>query len=193
MQGGVRFDSVVYCGEQRDALQDEAKGTEYQRTHRSQQTGHVKQASISAVSDANHNREVTLQRALQSELGRVDPAVLPAIARALEHNADRLVGGSWGVGDDDDDGCLLTLAARELGLHKGEELLGESIAAVRIPALFDELWICILERTGDTRSARSIIHRLVIETLALGATQAAVSETPAGSSLPDSDRSALTR
>jgi len=191
MQGGVRFDSVVYCGEQRDALQDEAKGTEYQRTHRSQQTGHVSQASIVAVIDAKHNREVTLQRELQTELGRVDPAVLPAIARALEHNADRLVGGSWGV--DDDDGCLLTLAARELGLDSGEELLGESIAAVRIPALFDELWICILERTGDTRSARSIVHRLVIETLALSANQAAVSETPTGTSLPDSDRSALTR
>jgi len=191
MQGGVRFDSVVYCGEQRDALQDEAKGTEYQRTHRSQQTGHVSQASMGAVIDAKHNREVTLQRELQTELGRVDPAVLPAIARALEHNADRLVGGSWGV--DDDDGCLLTLAARELGLGSGEELLGESIAAVRIPALFDELWICILERTGDTRSARSIVHRLVIETLALSANQAAVSETPTGTSLPDSDRSALTR
>jgi len=191
MQRGIRFDSIVHCRQQRDALQHETKSTEEQRTHRSQQAGHVKQASISAVIDANHNREVTLQRELQTELGRVDPAVLPAIARALEHNADRLVGGSWGV--DDDDGCLLTLAARELGLGSGEELLGESIAAVRIPALFDELWICILERTGDTRSARSIVHRLVIETLALSANQAAVSETPTGSSLPDSDRNALTR
>ena len=185
------MDSIVHCRQQRDTLPHETQGAEEHRTHRSQQAGHERQASIGAVIDANHSREVTLQRELQTELGRVDPAVLPAIARALEHNADRLVGGTWGV--DDHDGCLLTLAARELGLDNGEELLGESIAAVRIPALFDELWICILERTGDTRSARSIVHRLVIETLALSANQAAVSETPTGSSLPDSDRNALTR
>ena len=143
------------------------------------------------MNDARHGREVELQQQLQTELARVDPTVLSAIARAMERDGDRLVGGTWGV--DDSDGCLLTLAARELGLSRGEDLLGGSIAAVRIPALFDELWICILERTGDTRSARAIVHRLVIETLALRADQAVVSETPAGSSVPDSERSALTR
>ena len=142
------------------------------------------------MNNANLSRELALQQELQAELTRVDPTVLPAIARALEHNADRLVGGTWGV--DDDDGCLLTLAARELGLSNGEQLLSESIAAVRIPALFDELWICILERTGDTRSARKIVHRLVVETLALRQDQATVSGTPT-ESLPDNERNALAR
>ena len=132
-----------------------------------------------------------MQRQLQTELTRVDPTVLAAIARAMERDGDRLVGGTWGV--DDNEGCLLTLAARELGLDSGEELLGGSIAAVRIPALFDELWICILERTGDTRTARSIVHRLAIETLAWRADQTVVSETPTGTSVPDSERNALTR
>ena len=40
------------------------------------------------------------------------------------------------------------------------------MAAVRIPALFDELWALTLARTGDARTARAITHRLVVEALA---------------------------
>jgi hypothetical protein len=47
------------------------------------------------------HRELELQSALQQELTRVDPTVLPALARALERSNDRLVGGSWGVDDGD--------------------------------------------------------------------------------------------
>ena len=68
---------------------------------------------------------------------------------------------------DDGDGCLLTLAAAELGYESGEALLTTSVAAVRVPALFDELWALILARTGDTASARRITHRLVAEALVL--------------------------
>ncbi len=134
------------------------------------------------------DRELALQSALQQELTRVDSTVLPALARALERSNDRLVGGSWGV--DDGDGCLLSLAARELGLGSGEELLGGSIAAVRIPPLFDELWICILERTGDATAARVIVHRLVIQALLQQTDQADGSGETSSIDPPDSARSA---
>ena len=143
------------------------------------------------MSIAPTHREIELQSALQHELTRVDPTLLPALARALERSGDRLVGGTWGV--DDGDGCLLTLAARELGLESGEELLGGSIAAVRIPALFDELWICILERTGDATAARMIVHRLVVQALLLQADQADGSGETSAVDPPASARSARVR
>ena len=117
--------------------------------------------------------------------------LLPALARALERSSDRLVGGTWGA--DDGDGCLLTLAARELGLESGEELLGGSIAAVRIPPLFDELWICILERTGDAAVARLIVRRLVIQALLLPTNQADEPGETSSTDPPDSARSARAR
>ena len=110
--------------------------------------------------------ELALRDALRADLARLDPPVLAAMGRALERGDDRLVGGAWGV--DDGEGCLLTLAAGELGYGSGEELLATSVSAVRVPALFDELWALILERTGDAAAARSITHRLVAEALVLG-------------------------
>lgn len=135
-------------------------------------------------------REALVRDALRTELGLLDREVVVAIGHALERDQDRLVGGSWGL--DDADGCLLTLAARELGLERGEELLHTSVAAVRIPALFDEVWALVLERTGDPTSARRITHRLVVEALALGQDQAGASGTTPGASA-DTARIALPR
>lgn len=128
-------------------------------------------------------REVLVRDALRDELSRVDADVVTAIGRALERDQDRLTGGSWGI--DDADGCLLTLAARELGLEHGEELLHTSVAAVRIPVLFDEVWSLILERTGDPTAARAITHRLVVEALGLQADQAGGSATAVDAAAPD--------
>lgn len=116
-------------------------------------------------------RQTALEADLRSALAEADPTLLRGIARALERDGDRLVGGAWGT--DDGDGCLLTLAARELGADTGEELLRTSVAAVRIPALFDELWAEILRRSGDAELARRITHRLVAEALALGGSSGA--------------------
>ena len=109
-------------------------------------------------------REDALQHELRTELTRVDTDVAEAIGRALERDDGLLLGGAWS--GDDDQGCLLTLAARDLGPGDGEALLRTSVAAVRIPALFDELWALTLARTGDARTARAITHRLVVEALA---------------------------
>lgn len=114
-------------------------------------------------------REAALRGELRSALDGLDAPILMGMAGALERDRDRLVGGSWGV--DDGDGCLLTLAARELGADSGEDLLRSSVDAVRVPALFDELWACVLARTGDAEAARSITHRLVVEALARRADQ----------------------
>ncbi|MFM8612141.1 MAG: hypothetical protein ACKOD0_05495 [Actinomycetota bacterium] len=109
-------------------------------------------------------REAVLRAELRSALAEVDAPILHGMAAALERDRDRLIGGGWGV--DDGDGCLLTLAARELGADSGEELLRSSVAIVRVPALFDELWASILARSGDAEAARAITHRLVVEALA---------------------------
>ena len=137
-------------------------------------------------------RELVVRDALRTELVRLDADVVVAIGRALERDEDRLIGGSWGI--DDADGCLLTLAARELGLDHGEDLMHTSVAAVRIPALFDEVWALILERTGDPTVARAITHRLVVEALNLRAPQVADSAAGAAAAVsPVTARIALTR
>ena len=118
-------------------------------------------------------REVLVRDALRTELARLDTDVVTAIGRALERDQDRLIGGTWGI--DDSEGCLLTLAAREMGLPDGEDLLQTSVAAVRIPALFDEVWAMILQRTVDPAAARAITHRLVVEALSERADQAETS------------------
>ncbi len=130
------------------------------------------------------DREHPVQSQLTDALRSVDGDVLRGIAVALERNRDRLVGGAWGI--DDGDGCLLTLAARELGHDRGEELLRTSVAAVQIPALFDELWALVLARTGDADLARRITHRLVAEALVLRPDDQseAVSDDDAFSALP---------
>lgn len=109
--------------------------------------------------------EAELQTALRGALAEIPPATTRGIARALERHGDRLIGGRWE--DDAGDGCLLTLAAREMGLSEGETLLYESVASVRIPVLFDELWATIVRRTGDPRLARRTVRRLVAEALVL--------------------------
>lgn len=109
-------------------------------------------------------REGALRAELRTALDGLDAPILTGMASALERDRDRLVGGSWGV--DDGDGCLLTLAAREIGADSGETLLRSSVDAVRVPVLFDELWASILARTGDAKTARAITHRLVVEALA---------------------------
>lgn len=108
-------------------------------------------------------REETLQQDLRDALRSLPPDTTRAIAQALERNGDRLVAGRYE--DDAGDGCLLTLAARELGATDGEALLTESIASVRVPVLFDELWATIVRRSGDPTLARRIVHRLVVEAL----------------------------
>lgn len=108
-------------------------------------------------------REETLQDDLRSALRDLPPDTTRAIARALEREGDRLIAGRYE--DDAGDGCLLTLAARELGAVDGEALLTESVASVRVPALFDELWATIVRRSGDPALARRIVHRLVVEAL----------------------------
>jgi hypothetical protein len=130
------------------------------------------------MSTASSSRETQLQVELRNALMHADHEVTEAIARALERNQERLLGGGWGANDGD--GCLLTLAAQELGQADGEALLRSSVAAVRIPALFDELWFLILTRTGDARMARSVTHRLVCEALVRTGPQAATSDGAAG-------------
>lgn len=122
------------------------------------------------------DQERDLREALRRDLAALDASVLAAMGRALERDGDRLVGGTWGAGGGD--GCLLTLAAADLGLAHGEDLLATSVAAVRVPALFDELWALILARTGDAGEARRITHRLVAEALALQPAQAAAEAAP---------------
>lgn len=121
-------------------------------------------------------RQTALEGDLRAALADADPVLLQGIARALERAGDRLIGGTWDAGDGE--GCLLTLAARELGEQTGEDLLHRSVAAVRIPALFDELWAEILRRTGDAVLARRITHRLVAEALALQGRQTPASTVP---------------
>lgn len=116
------------------------------------------------MDDHAERREAALRGELRSALDGLDAPILTGMASALERDRDRLVGGSWGV--DDRDGCLLTLAARELGPGSGEDLLRSSVDAVRVPALFDELWASVLARTGDAEAARAVTHRLVVEALA---------------------------
>ncbi len=109
-------------------------------------------------------REDALRTSLRRELDAVDPETLSAIARALERDHERLEAGSWGS-THDGTGCLLTLAAWELGLDGGEALMARSIHAVRIPALFDEFWALVLARTGSPAAAREVTHRIVAEAL----------------------------
>ena len=135
-------------------------------------------------------RELLVRDALRTELSRLDTDVVTAIGRALERDQDRLIGGSWGI--DDSEGCLLTLAAREMGMTDGEDLLQTSVAAVRIPALFDEVWAMILQRTGDPAAARAITHRLVVEALSVREDQA-VASTSAAAAPAETARIALPR
>ena len=79
------------------------------------------------------------EEALAQALDGLDPETRQALARALERGEVELEGGDWGSADDGS-GCLLSLAAWELGLERGESLMRRSVAAVQVPALFDAWW-----------------------------------------------------
>lgn len=114
------------------------------------------------MTDPLDRREDRALRALRRELDSLDEEIVSALDRALARDPERLTGGAWGAGED---GCLLTLAARELGCSHGSDLLPRSIAAVRIPAVFDDLWAIVIERTGDPRTARRIVTHIVSDAL----------------------------
>jgi hypothetical protein len=109
-------------------------------------------------------RERRVLEALRTEIGRLDPDTRSAIGRALDDDRVRLSGGSWGDREDGD-GCVLSIAAWSMGLPDGEALMHRSVAAVRIPALFDELWALLLMRLGDVELARASARRLVGDAL----------------------------
>jgi hypothetical protein len=100
------------------------------------------------------------EQALARALDGLDPETRQALARALERGEVELDGGGWGSLDDGS-GCLLSLAAWELGLERGESLMRRSVAAVQVPALFDAWWDEVLTREGDVvRTRRSVREAL---------------------------------
>jgi hypothetical protein len=109
------------------------------------------------------------EEALAQALDGLDPETRQALARALERGEVELEGGDWGSVDDGS-GCLLSLAAWELGLEDGESLMRRSVDAVRVPAIFDAWWGDLLEREGDVirarRTARELIGGMLHRTLA---------------------------
>jgi len=109
-------------------------------------------------------RERRVLEALRTEIGRLDPDTRSAIGRALHDDRVKLSGGGWGDRDDAD-GCVLSIAAWSMGLPDGEALMHRSVAAVRVPALFDELWALLLMRLGDVELARASARRLVGDAL----------------------------
>jgi hypothetical protein len=72
-------------------------------------------------------------------------------------------GGDWGSYDDG--GCLLSLAAWELGLEHGSELMRQSVDAVRVPALFDAWWADVIEREGDVVRAQRTVREALSDML----------------------------
>jgi hypothetical protein len=109
-------------------------------------------------------RERRVLQALRTEIGRLDPDTRSAIGRALDDDRLRLSGGGWGDRDESQ-GCVLSIAAWNMGLPDGEALMLRSVAAVRVPALFDELWALLLMRLGDVELARASARRLVGDAL----------------------------
>ena len=100
------------------------------------------------------------EQALAQALGGLDSETRQALARALERGDIELEGGGWGS-IDDGSGCLLSLAAWELGLERGESLMRRSVSAVQVPALFDAWWDEVLTREGDVvRTRRSVREAL---------------------------------
>jgi hypothetical protein len=109
------------------------------------------------------------EQALARALDGLDPETRQALARALERGEVELDGGGWGSLDDGS-GCLLSLAAWELGLERGESLMRRSVAAVQVPALFDAWWDEVLTREGDVvrtrRSVREALGEMLFQGLA---------------------------
>jgi hypothetical protein len=105
-----------------------------------------------------------LRERLSGALGGLDVETRQALGRALERGAFELEGGDWGSVDDGS-GCLLSLAAWELGLEHGEQLMHRSVDAVRVPALFDAWWADTLAREGDVTRARRTVRQALGEML----------------------------
>jgi hypothetical protein len=109
------------------------------------------------------------EQALAQALDGLDPETRQALARALERGEVELDGGDWGS-PEDGSGCLLSLAAWELGMERGELLMRRSVAAVQVPALFDAWWDEVLTREGDVvrtrRSVREALGELLFQGLA---------------------------
>jgi hypothetical protein len=123
------------------------------------------------------------EQALAQALGGLDPETRQALARALERGEVELEGGDWGSVDDGS-GCLLSLAAWELGLERGESLMRRSIAAVQVPALFDAWWDEVLTREGDVVRTRRSVREALGEMLFRGLA-APRDELPRGESATD--------
>jgi hypothetical protein len=81
----------------------------------------------------------------------------------LGRAAYRPDGGDWG--SQDEGGCLLSLAAWELGLEHGSDLMRRSVDAVRIPALFDAWWAEVIEREGDVVRAQRSVREAIADML----------------------------
>jgi hypothetical protein len=107
------------------------------------------------------------EQALAQALDGLDPETRQALARALERGEVELEGGGWGS-IDDGSGCLLSLAAWELGLERGESLMRRSVAAVQVPALFDAWWDEVLSREGDVVRTRRTVREALGEMLFRG-------------------------
>jgi hypothetical protein len=122
------------------------------------------------------------EQALAQALGGLDPETRQALARALERGEVELEGGDWGSVDDGS-GCLLSLAAWELGLERGESLMRRSVAAVQVPALFDAWWDEVLTREGDVVRTRRTVREALGEMLFRGLA-APRDELPKGESAP---------
>ncbi len=113
--------------------------------------------------DDSHDREQDVLRALRTEISKLDDDTRQALSNALDDDRLKLAGG-WGDRDDGT-GCVLSIAAWNMGLPSGEELMHRSVAAVRVPALFDELWALLLTRLGDVEESRDAARRLVGDAL----------------------------
>jgi hypothetical protein len=107
------------------------------------------------------------EQALAQALDGLDPETRQALARALERGEVELDGGGWGSAEDGS-GCLLSLAAWELGLERGENLMRRSVAAVQVPALFDAWWDEVLTREGDIVRTRRTVKEALGEMLFRG-------------------------
>ena len=107
------------------------------------------------------------EQALAQALGGLDPETRQALARALERGEVELDGGDWGS-PEDGSGCLLSLAAWELGMERGELLMRRSVAAVQVPALFDAWWDEVLTREGDVVRTRRTVKEALGEMLFQG-------------------------
>ncbi len=128
------------------------------------------------------------EQALAQALDGLDPETRQALARALERGEVELEGGGWGS-IDDGSGCLLSLAAWELGLERGESLMRRSVAAVQVPALFDAWWDEVLTREGDIVRTRRSVREALGEMLFRGLA-APREELPRGASVRPADAGA---